>query len=405
MNVFQSSSLTPLCKHVFILEPQLSGSSSDVHSLVKLSNEFGKQNNCQDLKSVLLSLGYDHVEICGVSLDNYESVISSIHQKFLNNLSDVVFFNLCDGCETDGYPGIGLVKLMDKLQIPYTGSSPQFYDITTSKPRLKAELMKHNVPTSVYLEVTESTTEQDIETAFDSKYPLIVKPSVSYASLSITDHSVVHNARDALKQAQAVRKQCLTEDSLSDSGLVFIERFLDGKEYTSLIIGDNESGYKVFDVAERVFDPKLGRYQRILAFDRYWDGYDLEGNVPANPQSVYWYALAQSSVQQYLKQLTVDSYKALGGSGYARVDIRTSSLEADQDAYVLEVNANCGVSFNVNEFTSTVGEILRMSKESVPQFANDLISLALQRAKTQSQLHSKVAETGIQRSSVIKSDI
>lgn len=29
--------------------------------------------------------------------------------------------------------------------------------------------------------------------------------------------------------------------------------------------------------AERVFNKKLGQYERLLAFDRYWQGYDMQG--------------------------------------------------------------------------------------------------------------------------------
>jgi hypothetical protein len=93
-------------------------------------------------------------------------------------------------------------------------------------------------------------------------------------------------------------------------------------------------------------------------------------------------------MQPILRQLAQDAYVALGGSGYGRytlalyflifllpgssfyhtkinnknfshdrVDIRSDAMDS-QNVFVLEVNANCGVSFNVNEFTSTVGEVL-----------------------------------------------
>lgn len=62
----------------------------------------------------------------------------------------------------------------------------------------------------------------------------------------------------------------------ADNG-VFAERFLAGREFTVFIAGDEINGVKVYPIAERVFDPKLAKFERILAFDKYWDGFDLEG--------------------------------------------------------------------------------------------------------------------------------
>lgn len=74
---------------------------------------------------------------------------------------------------------------MERRSFAYTGADTFFYRITTSKPILKTKLIQHRVPTSPFVEITESTTSQEVDTI--APYPLIVKPSVSYASISITD--------------------------------------------------------------------------------------------------------------------------------------------------------------------------------------------------------------------------
>jgi hypothetical protein len=78
----------------------------------------------------------------------------------------------------------------------------------------------------------------------------------------------VFTAKEALEQA--------TKTTGVAQG-IFVERFLAGREFTAFVVGDKEHGTRVYPVAERVFNPKLLKYQRILAFDRYWDGYDLNG--------------------------------------------------------------------------------------------------------------------------------
>jgi D-alanine-D-alanine ligase-like ATP-grasp enzyme len=83
----------------------------------------------------------------------------------------------------------------------------------------------------------------------------------------------------------------------------------------------------------------------------------MAGNTPGkNAEQVYWYQQASNDLQPALQDVARKAYLALDGCGYGRVDIRTPSMD-DDSPFVLEVNANCGVSFNPNEFTSTMGEV------------------------------------------------
>jgi hypothetical protein len=60
-----------------------------------------------------------------------------------------------------------------------------------------------------------------------------------------------------------------------------------------------------------------------------------------------------------LIELARTAYISVGGTGYGRVDIRTRTPES-RDAFVLEVNANCGLAFG--RLASSLGEILILSK-------------------------------------------
>ena len=100
---------------------------------------------------------------------------------------------------------------------------------------------------------------------------------------------------------------------------------------------------------------KLPEHQRLLAFDRYWAGYDLDGSVPEEAEKMVHYAPAHASVQEKLKEIARNAYLALKGSGYGRVDMRSDSYDlASMKVYVLEVNANCGLSF---DDSSSMGEV------------------------------------------------
>ncbi|KAJ3275483.1 hypothetical protein HDV01_000310 [Terramyces sp. JEL0728] len=307
------------------------------------------------------------VDVREIDVENYKRVLDGLANRI--DRDKMVIVNLCDGNDTDGYPGISIIKYMDHLNLAYTGSNEYFYQVTTSKPVLKKLLQRENVPTSAFVEIRKGHEHKDLEASTHFiNWPLMVKPSISYASISISDHSIVENMEDAVKQVKSVMQE-------TDGG-VFVESFLAGREFTAVVTGDAKH-VKVYPVAERVFNPKLKEKQRILAFDRYWEGYDLEGNTPGpEAPEMYWYKLAPGDWQEYLQDMAKRAYLACGGSGYGRVDMRSRNRN-DKDAYVLEVNANCGLSFGKG--TSSLGEILVLCNESEQEFCRALIQFAANR--------------------------
>ena len=71
----------------------------------------------------------------------------------------------------------------------------------------------------------------------------------------------------------------------------------------------------------------------------------------------------------------MDAYIATGGTGYTRVDIRMDQQTGK--LYVLEVNAQCGLSEDEN-YTS-IGAILRMSGHSFTGLITEIINDAFRR--------------------------
>ena len=72
-----------------------------------------------------------------VTMDSYEQVIEGIAaERDAGRLFPVVF-NICDGDEVNGTPGISVVNLLEEKGLIYTGADAHFYDITTSKITMK----------------------------------------------------------------------------------------------------------------------------------------------------------------------------------------------------------------------------------------------------------------------------
>jgi D-alanine-D-alanine ligase len=71
---------------------------------------------------------------------------------------------------------------------------------------------------------------------------------------------------------------------------------------------------------------------------------------------------------------------ALSGTGYARVDMRMEARTGT--LYVLEVNANCGLS---SDAETSAGQILRLARVPIHQFIASILEDALVRFQTTRQ--------------------
>ncbi|KAG0091955.1 hypothetical protein BGZ92_011218 [Podila epicladia] len=384
---------------------------------ITLCNEFDRAQSIADLEDKLHKAGYSDVGIVPVSLDTIAAVADSLakemEEKRARNL-DLVVFQLCDGTELDGYPGVSMIEALEQRCVPFTGSDSAFYIISSSKPVLKKQLQAAKVPTSSFQEFDHPAVIADLDHIIGAiGFPMIVKPSISYASINISMKSVVHNPEDLLEQvnkslaanmpegkvpkvepqihlseqyqhplkvkaattAATAPKNPIKEIDI-ETPTVFVEKYLAGREFTALVIGDQHWGVRVFPVAERAFDPRLGKFERLLAFDQYWAGYDLQGGeIPAN-EDFCKYQLANDAWQEKLQQIAKDAYLALDGTGYGRVDIRTVEMDTCEPV-VLEVNANCGLSFEKD--SSSLANILLMSHIAPPGFVKDIVDHALHR--------------------------
>lgn len=101
------------------------------------------------------------------------------------------------------------------------------------------------------------------------------------------------------------------------------------------------AGLRVFPAVERVFNKKLTTYEKLLAFDSYWEGYELGQDAPdMNESAFYWYEPAPQEWQAVLLDTASRAYNSLGGNGYGRIDMRTPKIDSVEGVMVLEVNAN-----------------------------------------------------------------
>lgn len=308
-----------------------------------------------------------------VTIKDYPQIIELIAtEKDFGNKTPVVF-NLCDGDEINGTPGISVVKLLEEKGLIYTGSDEYFYRITTSKIPMKKAFNKAGVPSAKWIAIDDN--DFDAENIFEKLgTPVIIKPSISGGSMGVGIKNVVNNKSELSEQVNKMFAGYRGWDLAAD-GLI-AESFIAGPEFTVLISGscNNPKDAKIYTPVERVFHYSLPEQEKFLSFDRLWEIYEEETPMP-DDANFYEYALPNSSLIDEIKKISWDAYVACKGCGYTRADVRMDKKTGK--LYVLEVNAQCGLSDD-EDYTS-IGAILRFSGNTFTQLVADIITDAFAR--------------------------
>ncbi|MEO6288279.1 MAG: hypothetical protein ABIO76_00070 [Ginsengibacter sp.] len=319
-----------------------------------------------------------------VTNENYRSVIECIITTASSE--NTVVINLCDGDEINKAPGLNVIKHLKKSGLCFTGADEYFYRITTSKINMKDVFEAKNISTPPWQIITEENKQS--KSVFESLgSTVIIKPAISGGSLGVGIHSVVKNIKELHKQYDKLQKGY--HGWQLASGGVIAEKFIDGPEFTTLIVGDGSvpKSCKVFLPVERVFNTSLPSTEKFLSFDRLWEMYEDETPL-SNDVDFYNYQTPDLSLIKSICKLSLDAYRAVRGRGYCRVDLRMDIVTGKM--YVLEVNSQCGLSDDEN-FTS-IGAILRLSRNSFGSLIVDIIKEAINRKQIRKQIRVKQLE-------------
>lgn len=311
-----------------------------------------------------------------VTMEDYYEVIEQIVLERDNSTFFPIVLNICDGDEINGTPGISVLKLLEERGLVYTGSEEFFYNITTSKIAMKKRFNKAKVSTPAWEAIKNE--KHNVNGIFERLgTPVIIKPSVSGGSMGVGTKNVVYTETEAsslIKQMfEGYRGWNLATDGL------IAESFIPGQEFTSFLVGDynNPSGTLIYEPVERVFHKSLPEDEKFLSFDRLWEIYEEENAMP-NEENFYDYAAVSEADVEEVKKLSWKAFVSVKGTGYTRIDIRKD--KGTGKLYVLEVNAQCGISEDEN-FTS-IGAILKVSGKTFSELILEIINNALERHNT-----------------------
>ncbi|MEZ5014355.1 MAG: hypothetical protein R2794_08695 [Chitinophagales bacterium] len=345
---------------VIVLAPYVSTNDPNLDYYYDFSQSIAEYNKA------FLALGLDW-EWKPVTMLDQTEVIAQYADIAANGDYIPILFNLCDGDEVNGTPGISVVENLHRTGMIHTGSEAAFYRNTTSKVTMKKAFDAHGVPHAPWMEI--SSPEQDVRGIFKQVgKTIIVKPAVSGGSMGLGIQNVVETEAALKEQVERIFAGYRGWE-LASGGIV-AEAFIEGPEFTTLITGSAIRPRKsvIYHPVERIFHHSLPAKEKFLSFDRLWETYDEESPMPGDGD-FYQYTSAARKVAREIKQVSWDAFVATEGTGYTRADVRMH--EKTGALFVLEVNAQCGLSEDEN-YTS-IGAILRVNEKSFSAMISEII--------------------------------
>jgi len=213
-----------------------------------------------------------------------------------------------------------VVAFLELLRQPYTGCNPRGLLLSRDKLLCKQLLAFHRIPTPRF---AVSRRGARLHLPRKLKFPLFVKSTVEDASLGIAQASVVEDAARLKERIEFVHAQ-VGSDAL-------VEEFIEGRElYVGVLGNERLTRLPVWEMVFGSLPESLAAIAtRKVKWDkRYQQKYGITTRAAQDLAPV---------VVARLDKLSRRIYRALGLSGYARMDFRVT---AAGEVYVLEANAN-----------------------------------------------------------------
>ncbi|KHS83184.1 D-alanine--D-alanine ligase [Pectobacterium carotovorum] len=207
-----------------------------------------------------------------------------------------------------------LQGVLEFLGLPYTGSGVMASALTMDKLRTKQVWQAVGLPVSPYVALDRCQYSETAANALLAKFthlglPLIVKPSREGSSVGMSKVNTLSELPAALEEAFR-----------HDDGIL-IEKWLSGPEYTVAILGD--------DVLPSIRIQPAGTF------------YDYEAKYLSDDTQYFCPSGLPDDQEQALAGLAMAAYRAVGCSGWGRVDFM---LDSDGAFYLLEVNTSPGMT-------------------------------------------------------------
>lgn len=270
-------------------------------------HDYADFDPARDLSSLWPEARIDHVFLRKNTV--YKQLEQASRQKYN------AYVNLCEGYLHWEVPSIDVPLFLERLNLPYTGPTPDLYD--PSKEIMKLVAFNAGVaypPYSIF-------RHGDAINLPELTYPLFVKPAHAGDSLGIDESSLVDNYT-----AMKAKVSQITEEF----GTAMVEEYIAGREFTVLVMAnpDRDDTPITYRALEFVF-PKEYSFK----------SYDLKV-TQHHPSSNK--LCDDTNLDTRLREAASAIFRGFSGKGYARLDFRVNNKG---EIFFLEINFTCSVFY------------------------------------------------------------
>jgi len=275
-------------------------------------------------------------------------------QRKLMRLHPDVVFNQYDDIVHGALYEMRVAALVRMMGFPMTGSSALALGLCRYKYMAISLLQGAGVPVPPDSRMLERISDVD---RHRWKFPAIVHPAQEHAGIGLSRDSVVHSARALKNQVRLI---------LRDYGQAALaQHFLPGREFNIGLLGGRR--LRVLPFAEVNYTQLPPEIPPIMSYAAKW----LSTSVEFKKTSVVCPAAVTPQLEKRISRLAIEAFRAVGGWGYGRVDIR---LDENNEPYVLEVNCNPCLEEDV-----ALARSARAAGISYPKLLQLIVDAALER--------------------------
>jgi D-alanine-D-alanine ligase len=231
-----------------------------------------------------------------------------------------IVFNLMENFEGIAVFDQNVVSHLELLRIPYTGCNPRGLMLAHDKALAKKLLTYHRIRVPDFVVFPR---ERRFSRPARLKFPLLVKSTTLEGSEGIAQASVVRDDAKLEERVEFIHSQIGTD--------ALVEEYIEGRELYVAMLGNRR--IRALPIWELLFTDWPEGAPRIATARVKWNlAYQKERGIVSRAAKDL-----PEGTEERIRRLCRRTYRVLGLSGYARIDLR---LTPEGMVYVLEANPN-----------------------------------------------------------------